>query len=215
MATEEPVSQQVRSTVKEVLEALDDTIVGLPISEINRQLWTRGVQVKWDWLKDTVSRMVREGTLEERSHPRRKNTKVYHLPGYGVAQISIFDFRYTRDEIEREERAEFDLWVADEAERERATLSVLQDIAAGHARETVFAEQVRKAASALANEKPIDLLLEMAEWVVNDINRLADEMDKIVKTRAEEIGRKAREIGFKRIKAIESLEKVNCTDYSA
>jgi hypothetical protein len=211
MATEksdQPItSEDIRSSVQEILEPFSE-VVGLTISEINRRLWAKGLQIPWDWLKDSIDRMIRDEVLEERPHPGRKG-KVYHLPGYGITQMSLlFDRQYTRVDIELEGRAELDLWIEDEAERERMTVSVLHDIATGHAREASFAEQIRKAAPALAAEKPIDLILEMAEWVVNDLNRLAEKMRSLAQTHAEEMHRLTREIGFRRIKAVRFFQRL-------
>lgn len=206
-STNESVVQVIRSTIQDVLKALDNTIIGLSMSEISRQLWTRNVQVERSQLVDVINSMVAEGGLEKRLHPKRKGN-VYHLTGYGIAQASIFDYQYTRDEIERQERDELDLWVEDEVEREQVTKSVLQDIASGHAREESFAEQVRKAAVALASEKPIDLVLEIAAWVINDINQMAYQIRSTAQSRPEEIRRLAREIGFRRIKAVRFFQRL-------
>lgn len=229
MATECPstLTEQIENALIEVFKSIDDAekIIGLTFTELYQQLLSKGLHallieepddLDWireverkdrRWIKDIIVRMVRKNILEERPNPRVKNGKVYHLPEHGIYQPT-FDYVYTREEIEREVRSKQDLWMGDEAERARDSVSVLQDIAVDHARESGFVEEVRKAAIALANENPVNLLLEMAQWVADDINHLVDQLRPLPETRGEEVRRLTREINFKRIKAIRFFQRL-------
>lgn len=192
----------IKASIREVLEALGDELIGIPLEELNRHLWSSSMRVEWGSLKEAIIEMERDEIIEQRPHPQRRNAKLIHLRELGQQQLPLFDFLTSRSEIERQERATQDLYTEDEAEREQASISVLQDIAAGHAQESIFAKYVRKVAANLANENPVELILEMAEWVVDDINSLADRIKKAGQNKQEEVRRLARELGFRRIKAV-------------
>jgi hypothetical protein len=220
-------SEWITQTIVVILQSLekaDDVFFGLKMSEIYRQLQTRGLSEQiigdsddWRWVrevadkekdyvKDHILRMVRDGELETRSDPRRRG-QVYHLPGHGTFQ-AVFDFQYTRADIERELREDSELWAEDEAELEQSSTSVLQDIAAGHAREVALAQAIREVAVELAGENPVDLILEMAGWVVDDINHLAKEISRVAESQPEKKRRLVREIGFRRNKAIRFFQRL-------
>jgi hypothetical protein len=115
--------------------------------------------------------------------------------------MSLFDLQVSRDEIEREERTGLDLWQRDEDERERMTVSVMEGIARGHALEENYARLVHDIAPVIADENPVDLVLEIADWVVNNLNDLAEKIRSAGLGAQSEIQRLTRELGFRRSKA--------------
>jgi hypothetical protein len=58
----------------------------------------------------------------------------------------------------------------------RPPSTVLETIAASHVEQHNYAQAIITVAPKLAEENPIDLLLRMADWTVNNLNRLADQI---------------------------------------
>jgi hypothetical protein len=113
-----------------------------------------------------------------------------------------------RDDMEHSMQPESELWVNDEREREQITLSVLQEIAQGHALEENYAQRVKAIASVFANQNPIELILDAAEWVTNDLNNLAKQLQGALKGNqklAQSIGR---DLGFRRVKAVNFFHRL-------
>ncbi len=200
--------ERLASLVRDILQAIGDETVGLTAREIYLYLRARGVAIGQQRVSTVVEKMVQHGELEIRPSRRRRGRHCYHLPGIGIAQLPLFEERLRRDEIEREERSSFDLWQEDEAERERFTLSVMEEIARGHAMEESYAREVREIAPDLAVENPVDLLLDLAQWVVKDLNVLAERAGRAKTQGQTEAQRLIRELGFRRAKAEGFLQRL-------
>lgn len=198
----------IEAQILEVLQELGRDVVGLTTSEIHIALRSRRIEIGQKQVTDIVKIMVKKGIVEVRPHPRRRNWRCFNLPGKGVSQLFLFDRQMRRDEIEREERSGFDLWQEDEIERERFTVSVMEEIAQGHAMEESYAREVREVAHLVAEENPVDLLLELAEWVRDDINSLANQAQKAKEQGKENAQRLIRELGFRRAKAENFLQRL-------
>lgn len=201
------MNDDVSKNIRDILDDLPGERTGLSLDEIYGELLVRMGRLDMALVKEAVYRMVEEQSLEEHTAPTRPNETLYHLwhrlPSDAPQQMSLFDYIVMkgRDEIEREAREKQDLWLSEELEREFVSQSVLQQIAAGHVQETAFAEEIRKVAVALANENPVELLLEMAEWVIDDLNGLMDRLADSAQSNAEEFRRLKREFGFRSMKA--------------
>lgn len=193
--------QQVAETLLDVLQKVAGDVVGLSVRDLQLQLRARNLVVTVDRIRSALSQLLDEGKVEKRPSPERRGNFCFNLPGQGVSQMSLFDLQVSRDEIEREERNGLDLWQRDEAERERVTVSVMEEIARGHALEENYAKLVHDLAPALADENPVDLVLEIAAWVVNDLNGLAEKIRAAGSGAQSEIQRLTRELGFRRSKA--------------
>jgi hypothetical protein len=208
------MNDYIRENIRNVLDELPGDNIGLSLDDIYASLRIRFGPLDLVEVKQAVYNMADEQVLEMRSDPKRPNEKIYHLWGHRSVndphQLNIFEYIHmkTRAEIEREERQEHDLWLNEELEREKTSLSVLQEIATGHAREASFAEEIRKAAPRLAQENPIEIILEMAQWVIDDLNRHANDLTSIVRSNAEEIKGLTREIGFRRKKAVRFFQRL-------
>ncbi|MDM8527202.1 hypothetical protein QUF58_03220 [Anaerolineales bacterium HSG24] len=207
MAKPELDYQGIFVAVLELLKEQNESITGLTQNYILEQL-QKQYFVSWEYLYDALRHMVKDGKLEERPHPNRKGAKVYNIPGRGIFQIDIFDMIRTRDDIEEDIQSESDLWMADEKSREQVTLSVLQQIATGHALEEDYAQRIKNIASKIADENPIKLIIEAAEWVVNDLNSLADKMRETLKNDPQDAQAVSRQLGFRSAKAIRFFQKL-------
>ena len=193
--------QQVAEAILDVLQKVASDIVGLSVRDLQLQLRARNLVVTVDRIRSTVSQLLDEGKVEKRPSPERRGSFCFNLPGQGISQMSLFDLQVSRDEIEREERTGLDLWQRDEAERERVTVSVMEEIARGHALEENYAKLVHDIAPAIADENPVDLVLEIATWVVDDLHGLAGKIRTAGSGAQSEVQRLTRELGFRRSKA--------------
>jgi hypothetical protein len=168
--------QQVAEAILDVLRKIAGDMVGLSFRDLLLQLRARNLVVTEDKIRSAVSQLLDEGKIEKRPSPERRGSFCFNLPDQGISQISLFDFQISRDEIEQEERDGLDLWQSDEDERERMTVSVMEGIARGHALEENYARLVHDIAPVIADENPVDLVLEIADWVVNNLNDLAEKI---------------------------------------
>ncbi|HET6314792.1 MAG TPA: hypothetical protein VFH60_13230, partial [Chloroflexia bacterium] len=209
------LATEAAAAIREILQAQGDNIVGLNITELTLHLRTKGVEAQPRFVDGVVRRMRAQDELAQHDDPRRRGGVCYHLPGMGPVQTSLFDMVATRDEIERQERTESDLWAEDETAREQYTASVMHQIASGHATEERMAELVRDVASVLATENPVALIMEIVRWVVADLNGLAERMRAAPQGRTEEVRGLARELGFRRMKAVRFLQRLWRLDASA
>jgi hypothetical protein len=198
----EPIEElQIIETISDILQKIAGDIVGLSVRDLRLQLRARNLFVTDHRLRHILTRLVREGKVERRYASEHKGGVFYNLPGRGISQISLFDLQIGRDEIEREERNGLDLWSGDEAERERIAISVMEEIARSHALEESYAKLVHDIALDLASESPVDLILEIADWVTNDLNRLATRIRTFGSDTQSEVQQLIRELGFRRQKA--------------
>ena len=198
---DKPEQQELAEVILDVLQKVAGDVVGLSIRDLQLQLRARNLNVSNDHLHNTLRQLLDEGKVEKRPWPERRGNFCFNLPGQGVSQIPLFDLQISRDEIEREERNGLDLWQSDEAERERVTASVMEEIARSHALEENYAKLVHDVASVLADENPVDLILEIADWVTADLNDLAAKIRAAGAGAQSEIQRLTRELGFRRSKA--------------
>ncbi|MDN5273796.1 hypothetical protein QTO31_17655 [Chloroflexus sp. MS-CIW-1] len=187
--------------ILDVLRKIAGDMVGLSFRDLLLQLRARNLVVTEDKIRSAVSQLLDEGKIEKRPSPERRGSFCFNLPDQGISQISLFDFQISRDEVEQEERDGLDLWQSDEDERERMTVSVMEGIARGHALEENYARLVHDIAPVIADENPVDLVLEIADWVVNNLNDLAEKIRSAGLGAQSEIQRLTRELGFRRSKA--------------
>ncbi len=200
-APDKPEQQKIAEAILDVLQKVAGDIVGLSIRDLQLQLRARDLIVPDYRLRGALDQLVEEGKIEKRPWPERRGNFCFNLPGQGISQMSLFDLQVSRDEIEREERNGLDLWQGDEAERERVTVSVMEEIARSHALEENYAKLVHDIAPAFADEDPVDLILEIADWVTDDLNGLAAKIRTAGSGAQSEIQRLTRELGFRRSKA--------------
>lgn len=200
--------QKIAEAILGVLQKVGGDIVGLTVRELQLQLRAQNLNVPNDRLRSILRQMLDESKIERRPWPERSGAFCFNLPGRGIFQTALFDLQISRDEIEREERNGLDLWQRDEAERERATASVMEEIARSHALEENYAKLVHDIAPILADENPVDLILEIADWVTNDLNNLAVKIRAAGSGAQSEVQQLTRELGFRRSKAESFLQRL-------
>lgn len=193
--------QKIAEAILDVLQKVAGNIVGLTVRDLQLQMCAQDLNVPDDRLRSILRQLLDEGKVEKRPWPERRGNFCFNLPGQGVSQMTLFDLQVSRDEVEREERNGLDLWQRDEAERERVTASVMEEIARSHALEENYAKLVHDIAPTLADENPVDLILEIADWVTDDLNDLAAKIRAAGAGAQSEIQRLTRELGFRRSKA--------------
>ncbi len=70
------------------------------------------------------------------------------------------------------------------------------------------ARQLKEIAPYLAKESPIELILEITKWVVEDLNKLATDI-RVAKTgKTRDVSKQTRELGFRRIKAVKFFQQL-------
>ncbi len=190
--------RKIAKSILNILQKIASDIVGLSIRDLQLQLRARSLSVTDYRLRSILDQLLKEGKIERRSRPDRRGNFYFNLPDQGVSQKYLF---VNRDEIEREERNGLDLWQRDEAEREQATVSIMEEIARSHALEESYAKWVHDIAHTFADENPVDLILEIADWVASDLNSLAEQIRKAGSGAQSDIQRLTRELGFRRSKA--------------
>lgn len=205
---DKPEQQELAEAILDVLQKVAGDIVGLSVRDLQLQLRARDLDVTEHRLRSILGQLLNEGRIEKRPWPERRGHFCFNLPGRGLSQMSLFDVQISRDDIEREERNELDLWQSDEAERELATASVMEQIARSHALEENYAKLVYDVAPVLANENPVDLILQIATWVVDDLNDLAAKIREARSGAQSDIQRLTRELGFRRSKAESFLQRL-------
>lgn len=89
-----------------------------------------------------------------------------------IPGVSSKSHLISRTEIEKKELD------PQELESQKKARSVLSRIAASHLQEETYAKAVIEIAPQLADENPIDLLISMAQWVVDDINRKGEQIQR-------------------------------------
>jgi Fe2+ or Zn2+ uptake regulation protein len=198
----------VAETIVSLLADLNGDIIGISLPEIYRHVKSRLPGVDKATVSESVKLLLDQERLEQRANPRGRD-HLYHLPGHGFVQLPMFENVTTRDEVEQEEMRETDLWDENEPARAEEAQSVLMQIAQGQASEDNYAQQVRTIAPQLAGQNPIDLILEAAEWAVDDLNNLAGQLQQAERRgQINEVRRLGRQLGFRRQKIVVFFQRL-------
>lgn len=186
----------IHEFVLDIIRVYADEDYGLTIREIITQL----PDFDPEDVQDAVQHLCEEDHLIEIDTGGKSR---FNLP----ERIKKMNFH---DDLEDVAAKQSDLWLADEAVRKAqservlekiAQKSVLHSIAENYTSEEDFATAVRDIATTIAKENPVDLILEMVEWVVDDINALADALSIDFAGQPAKVNRIAREIDFRAKKA--------------
>ncbi|MCU0547618.1 MAG: hypothetical protein MUE44_36575 [Oscillatoriaceae cyanobacterium Prado104] len=171
-----------------VMELLEKEPDGLEFAEILEQLSQIQDVGSERGLRSLINRLAKEGKLIKRKGWSRKpgaQPYVYCHPATQPRQLEIPGVK--KYEICTKTKFEFDELDPAEKKREQTAISVLKSIASNHLyQERYVARAIIEVASELAEKNPVDLVVEMARWVVNDLNRLADEIEYKLKRGATE-----------------------------
>lgn len=210
------MSDSITLLLREVFEGLPPDHPGLTLDEIYSNLLVQLGRVDMAQLKRVISEFMEDGIIAASSITSISRVGEDRLKLKGRLdpstpyQMNIFEEikMQPRDKIERASREEQDLWINEERYREQRSQSVLLDIAAGHAQESAFAEEIRRAALLFANEDPVELILEMAQWVIADLNGLAKQFAQAQVSNVEDAKHIEREMGFRRMKAVRFFQRL-------
>ena len=181
--------------IQNIMELLAKEPDGLEFGEIIDQL-SRASEVGSErGVRNLLNRLAKEGKLIRRKGWSTKpgaQPYVYCHPKTQPRQLEIPGIK----EYRIQSKTEFERGELNPAEREQQknAESVLTNIANCHLQQENCARAIIEVAPKLAVENPVDLVVGMARWIVDDLNRLADEIERKLKRgaveEAKETGRK-------------------------
>jgi hypothetical protein len=188
--------EQPELTEQLILGLLEGQSNGLTATEVIEQLQAQG-SFSPRAIRNLLNDLMAEGTIirtKQWSKAAGKPPFAYFHPNEVPQQLSLIDQIMgvktqiqTKTELGREQLSSEDRKSNDEAQ------SVLERIAREHIQSDRYAWAIAQVAPQLAQLNPTDLLLEMVQWVVSDINALADQVDEVWKKdprQAEELASK-------------------------
>ena len=163
---------------EEILQLLAKEPEGLEVQELVARLGGEDDVVSMRGVRNLLNELVSSDKLIKKrsrwSNGPGAPPYVYFHPNNVPQQLGLFDrdlgiMEYhllTKAEVEREEIER------DELKRLEEANSVLERIASGHLHEEVYARAIIETASEIADVDPVDLVLGMMRWVVDDLNEL-------------------------------------------
>jgi hypothetical protein len=166
------------SLAQEVLEILQKEPKGLEVSEIFDRLPTNG-SISSRSLRILLSHMEREKRLSKRKtfagRPGAPPYRYVH-PDHTAQQKSLFDNLPGVERAEVRTRSEIEIGELnpEESTRRARGKSVLQKIAESHLSSDAYATAIVECAPQFSEEKPVRLLISMAQWMEKDLNDLGD-----------------------------------------
>lgn len=187
-----------------ILELLAQKQEGLEVEEILQHLAAGDSSVSPRGVRNLLNQLVKEGKLDKRkkrqSKGRGKPPYAYFHPNNIPKQINIFENilgvdsnkssviprtelekqALDKQELQSQQSAplllkELDFQKGKNQDKHRP---VLERIAISHCRTEAYAKAIVDIAPRLALQNPVELLVGMAGWVVNDINQLGDEIER-------------------------------------
>jgi predicted transcriptional regulator len=188
--------EQPELTAQLILKLLEGQSNGLTATEVIEKLQNQG-SFSPRAIRNLLNELMAEGTIirtKQWSKAAGKPPFAYFHPNEVPRQLSLIDQIMgvktqiqTKTELEREQLSSEDRKSNEEAQ------SVLERIAREHIQSDRYAWAIAQVAPQLAQLNPVDLLLKMVQWVVSDINALADQVEEIAKKdlrQAEELASK-------------------------
>lgn len=165
--------------IQNVMDLLEKEPDGLEFAEIVEQL-SRVQDVGSErGVRNLLNRLAKEGKLIKRKAWSRKpgaQPYVYCHPKTQPRQLEIPGIKeyniHTKNEFEIGELN------YEERQQQQKAISVLENIASGHLHQDFYARAIIEVAPKLAEKNPVDLLVGMARWVVDDLNQLAAEIER-------------------------------------
>lgn len=168
--------------IQKVMELLEQEPDGLEFAEIVEQL-SRVQDVGSErGLRNLLNRLAKEGKLIRRKGWSTKagaQPYVYCHPKTQPRQLEIPGIKEYRIHT----KTEFEIGELNQEERrqQQEAVSVLESIASGHLHQESHARAIIEAAPNLAGENPVELVVGMARWVVDDLNKMAAEIERKLK----------------------------------
>lgn len=191
-------------TESAILELLAKKPDGLEFTEIFQELDGGDGLLSQRGVRNLLNQMVKDGTLVKLKKRRRKGRgappNLYIRPDTLPRQLNIFDNIpgvdaeksrvVSRTEIDKEEltpaererqqtaKALLQRLDSNESKTEDKSSSVMERIAISHLQSENYAKAIIEIAPQLAEKNPVDTIAEMASWVVKDLNRLGEEIQR-------------------------------------
>lgn len=174
--------EQPELTAQLILQLLEGQSNGLTATEVIEKLQHQG-SFSPRAIRNLLNDLIAEGIIirtKQWGKTAGKPPFAYFHPNEVPQQLSLIDQIMgvrtqiqTKTELEREQLSSEDRKSNDDAQ------SVLERIAREHIQSDRYAWAIAQVAPHLAQLNPVDLLLEMVQWVVSDINALADQVDEV------------------------------------
>jgi len=168
--------------IQNIMELLVQEPDGLEFAEIVEQL-SRVQDVGSErGVRNLLNRLAKEGKLIRRKGWSTKpgaQPYIYCHPKTQPRQLEIPGIKEYRIHT----KTEFEIGELNQEERQQQqkAVSVLESIASGHLHQESYARAIIEAAPKLAAENPVELVVGMARWVVDDLNTLAAEIERKLK----------------------------------
>lgn len=173
--------------IEDIDELLEQEPDGLEVAEIVEKLSAKTPAISERGVRNLLNRLVKEGKLmKRRGRPNKPGARpyVYCHPKLQPRQLEIPGLeKYEILSKTELEEGEID---PQEKQRQERARSVLENIAAGHINQESYAQAIIKIAPQLAEENPVELIVQMAQWVVDELNQLGDKIQQKVKRGATE-----------------------------
>jgi hypothetical protein len=168
--------------IQNVMELLEKEPDGLEFAEIVEQLSRIQDVGSERGVRNLLNRLAKEGKLIRRKGWSTKpgaQPYIYCHPKTQPRQLEIPGIKEYRVHT----KTEFEIGELNQEERQQQqkAVSVLESIASGHLHQESYARAIIEAAPKLAAENPVELVVGMARWVVDDLNTLAAEIERKLK----------------------------------
>ena len=165
--------------IQNIMELLVQEPDGLQFAEIVEQLNQVQDVGSERGLRSLLNRLAKEGKLIKRKGWSRKpgaQPYTYCHPKTQPRQLEIPGIK----EYQIHTKNEFEIGELnyEESQQRQKAISVLENIASGHLHQESYARAIIEVAPKLAEKNPVDLVVEMASWVVNDLNQLAADIER-------------------------------------
>jgi len=168
--------------IQNIMELLAKEPDGLEFGEIIDQLSRASDVGSERGVRNLMNQLAKEGKLIKRKGWSTKpgaQPYVYCHPQTQPRQLEIPGIKKYRIHTKTEfEIAELN---QEELHQQQKAVSVLESIASGHLHQESHARAIIEAAPKLATENPVELVVGMAHWVVDDLNKLAAEIERKLK----------------------------------
>ncbi len=165
-----------------ILNLLKGKPNGLTASEAIEQLQTQGI-FSSRAVRNLLNELTARGAViraKQWSKNAGKPPFAYFHPSEVSQQLNFFDqLLGVKTQIQTKTQIEKENLPLEGKRLNDGANSVLERIAREHLALDAHAWAITQVAPQLAQQNPVELLLEMAQWVVNDINALADEVQKL------------------------------------
>jgi hypothetical protein len=170
----------------EILALLESMPGGLEFEAVIAHIGADG-RVSPRAVRNLLNELADKGQI----HRQRRRTSVrgaprlvFYHPRYVALQMMLTDLVPDLKDLQVADRTSLEAEELEQDERDAQlrSQSVLYQLARRHVGEEHLAQAIIDVAPRLAEERPIDLILDMAQWVVDDINALGEQIKRLRST---------------------------------